>query len=55
MTDEDQKAWDMFAAAALSGIASMPESGCNTPKDLAYWAGRVADSMLTERAVRQLK
>lgn len=44
--------WDVFAAAALSGVASLPESGCNSPSDLAHYAASVADAMMTERAKR---
>lgn len=40
---------DYFAAKALSGVASNPESGCNSPSDLAHWSFRVADAMLKAR------
>jgi hypothetical protein len=40
--------WVEFAAAALSGVAANPESGCNAPRDLAHWAASVADAMLVQ-------
>lgn len=46
---ERREAWDKFAAAALAGVTSNPESGCNSPADLAHWAARCATALLIER------
>jgi hypothetical protein len=50
----DQKAWDAFAAVALTGMSANPEAGCNSPRDFAHWAGSVADAMMKERAKRMV-
>jgi len=49
--------WCDFAAAVLAGVAANPNTGCNSPKDFAHWAGQVADAMLKEVSARadQLK
>lgn len=40
---------DYFAGQALVGVSSNPESGCNSPRDLAHWAYQCADAMLAAR------
>lgn len=52
ITMQDATLWDYFAANALAGSAGHPESGCNSPRDLAHYAASLADSMLLERQQR---
>lgn len=48
MTADDRQAWDMFAAAALTGV--MPNQG--TQVDKAHDAARAADELLRLRRER---
>ena len=44
VSNEGMTLRDYFAGQALAGVASNPESGCNSPRDLAYWAYQCADA-----------
>jgi len=50
--DEQHKELKEYATAVIVGIVSNPESGCNTPRDLAHYAFDVAEAMMKEAAKR---
>ena len=54
MTDEEQKAWDMFAAAALTGMTTTPaELAWVNAQTAAEECGKYADAMMEQRNDRQ--
>ena len=53
MTDEEQKAWDMFAAAALSALVYQQHE-YRTTKNIAVSAEEYADAMMEQRKARMV-
>lgn len=51
----DEQLLDEFTKAALIGIVSNPESGCNSPNDLAHYSYQVALAMIKHRDIMLLK
>ena len=53
MTNEEQAAWDRFAAAALQGVmastSSRPNHKCPSGESFATYAAQAADAMIKER------
>jgi hypothetical protein len=43
-----------FATAVITGIVANPNSGCNSPYDLAHYAFDIADAMMKEAAKRDV-
>ena len=53
MIDEEQKAWDMFAAAALQGMTTTPaEMSWIDAKTAAEYSANYADAMMEQRKAR---
>ena len=57
MTDEEQKAWDMFAAAALGVYClGIPSEKTGTDQTIGQWraiqAAEQADAMMEQRKAR---